>query len=219
MSFLTHRPRRPRSRTGARGAARPPAAPARRFAPLRGLARATLVALALALASVAGPAQAQTLDEYTAKALFLVRFMQFGDWPESAFAGREAPFTLCIAGRDPFGAALAQHEGKPVPRHNRPLRVRRGVAADELAGCHMLFVAESEERRTSVYVRAAGDNPVLLVSDIEGFPEAGGAIGLYIVDSRPKFDVNLAAAGRGGIRIPSQVLNLARNVVGARRAP
>jgi hypothetical protein len=212
MNLLPHRSRPPRERTVVR---------ARRThgrSRLRALARTALVVLACGLGIItAVPARAQTLDEYTAKALFLVRFMQFGEWPETAFPGREAPFVLCIAGRDPFGAALAPHEGKPLPRQNRPLRVRRGVAADDLAGCHMLFVAESEERRMSVYVRAAGDAPVLLVSDIEGFPEAGGAIGLYIVDSRPKFDVNVAAAGRGGIRIPSQVLNLARNVVGARR--
>jgi hypothetical protein len=155
-------------------------------------------------------AQADTPSEYQVKAAYLFNFAKFIEWPAHAFAGKDALFVLCIAGRDPFGAALAPFEHKPV--QSRELRVRRGVAADDLRGCHILFVPYSEERRLTRFVRAAEGLPVVTVSEIDGFAEAGGVIGLVEADRRIQFEINLASAQLGGMRISSQLLRLARAV-------
>src|SRR5262249_48319243 len=44
--------------------------------------------------------------DYEVKAVFLFNFTQFVDWPPSAFADLEAPFSICILGKDPFGRSL-----------------------------------------------------------------------------------------------------------------
>lgn len=180
--------------------------------PVRILPRVAALLLALAGAL---PAFAQGLSEAQVKAGMLFNFAKFVEWPESAFAAKDAPFVLCLAGRENIGAALTALEGRAV--QGRELRLRRGVTVDEIGACHMLFLPDSEDRRLALFVRAAGNAPVLLVSDIDGFTEAGGAITLVTVDSRVQFDVNLGAATRGGIRPPSQLLRLARTVTGTPR--
>jgi hypothetical protein len=150
--------------------------------------------------------------EYQVKAAYLFNFAKFFEWPAEAFAGRAAPLTLCIAGRDPFGTALSAFEGRLVQA--RPLRVRRGVTAQELPGCHMLFLAESEERRMQQFLRVAAARPIVTVSDIDGFMDAGGSIGLVDAEQRIQFEVNLASLKQANVRMNFQLLGLARNTRG-----
>ena len=80
--------------------------------------------------------------------------------------------------------------------------------------CHLVFVADSEERRVGPILRGLAAHGVLTVSDIDGFAEAGGGIGLVVEDSRVRFDINQAALLRDGLRASSQLLRLGRNVIG-----
>ncbi len=54
--------------------------------------------------------------------------------------------------------------------------------------------------------------PVLTVSDIDGFAEQGGIIGLSLNGERVEFTVNLRAARQAGIKLNSQLLRLGRVV-------
>lgn len=173
------------------------------------LQRAPLLALALPAIAYA---QSPDPSEHEIKAAFLYNFARFTEWADESKNPRASDFVLCIVGKDFFGPALAAIEGKLV--HGQPLRVRRGVALESLRDCHMLFVSDSEERRLPAVLKAAQAHPVLTVSDIEGFAEAGGMIGLVLVDKRFRFDVNLAPAHRARLKISSQLLRLARSVSG-----
>lgn len=179
---------------------------------LRRMAWALVAAVALSL-----PVRAQTPTptEYQVKAAFLYNFAKFTEWPDDGRVAREGGYTLCIVGRDPFGAALDEIAGRQV--HGLPLRVRRAVSLDTVRDCQILFVSESEERRLPELLRAIEARPVLTVSDIDGFADAGGMIGLALADRRLQFDVNLGAATRSNLRISSQLLKLARSVRGAGR--
>lgn len=159
-------------------------------------------------------AQPEKPTEYQIKAAFLYNFAKFTEWGGANPVSRERGFVMCVAGKDPFGPALAAIEGKLV--HGQRLRVRLGVPLEEARGCNMLFVSEFEERRAPAFLKAVQEHPVLTVSDIEGFTDAGGMIGLVLADSRIQFDVNLAPANRANLKISSQLLGLARSVSGAK---
>lgn len=175
----------------------------RRFA--GGLALALFPAWA---AAQSGPA------EHQVKAAFLYNFAKYVEWPAEALPAG-SPVTLCLFGRDPFGAALAQLEGRQV--QGRPFRVRRGVTEDDAAGCHLAFIADSEERRLPALLKALTGMPVLTISDIEGFVDAGGQIGVGVAEGRLQFDANLTALQRANLRASSQALKLARNVHGLKK--
>ena len=171
--------------------------------------------IALVLMAWAMPGRAVDLSEYQVKAAFIYNFVRFVEWPADAPAMRDRDFSVCIVGQDPFGAAFASVEGRPVS--GRPLRVRRDVRPDEAVGCHIAFIAESEERRYQALLKIMGTAPILTISDIEGFAEAGGAIGLFVLDNRLKFDANFATLQRTNLKVSSQVLRLARTVYGIKR--
>ena len=60
---------------------------------------------------------------------------------------------------------------------------------------------------------------MLTVSDMEGFAEAGGVIGLMKTDEKIRFEINLLAAKDAGLVINSRLLNLAQIVYDERNRP
>lgn len=173
------------------------------------LITSTLLGVAHAHAQASGPM------EYQLKAAFIYNFAKFVDWPAESFPSKDSPVTLCIVGRDPFGAGFGAIEGRQV--HGRVLRVRRGVAVEDLGMCNIAFVADSEERRYTAFLKTLAPAPVLTISDIEGFAASGGAVGLFVAEDRLQFDANLATLQRANLKASSHALKLARTVYGMKR--
>ena len=165
--------------------------------------------------AAATAAFAADLGEYQVKAGLVFNFVKFTEWPNNAWPSREAPLLLCIAGKDPFGSAvLAALEARSIG--GREFRSRRGTGVDELADCQALFIPSSEERNVPAILRAVAARPILTISDVGGFVDSGGMIGLLTLDERIQFDVNFAACERASLKLSSQMLRLARQVSGGR---
>ncbi len=168
-------------------------------------------ALALGLLLLALSGMAQEYGEYEVKAAYLYNFARFAKWPPAVFTEDSSPLVLCILGKNPFGGALDALTGKVVDTHAiriQPMTGLPGVAA--LRGCHLLFISRSEQGRLLQLLATLESLPVLSVSDIDGFAQSGGMIGLVERDRRIHFDINLAVVQRSGIRLSSQLLKLAR---------
>lgn len=156
-----------------------------------------------------GPASAQA-PEYDLKAAFLFNFAKFVEWPESAFAGERAPLSICVYGQDPFGLALdAVVQGERVGE--RSLLVQRPDSLDDLEECHVLFVARSEKGRLGEVLERVKGEPVLTVSDTDGFLRAGGIINFILEGSKVRFLIDQEAAERSGLEISSKLMRLAVN--------
>ncbi len=172
--------------------------------------RAAPCAAGLALALSAGAGAQTSLTEAQAKSAFVLNFARYVEWPATAFVSRDAPLVACLVGRDSLGTALAALEGRAV--QSRILKVRRGVSAEDLRGCHLVFIAESEERRIVPIVRSLAGQPVLTVSDSERFIDIGGAIGLVLGDDRLQFEVNRQSLEQSQLKASASLLKLARNI-------
>ncbi|EHR70388.1 hypothetical protein BurJ1DRAFT_1520 [Burkholderiales bacterium JOSHI_001] len=163
-----------------------------------------------------GPAQAQSAlaGEAELKAEWVRRFVLFTEWPAAALPAG-APLQLCVQGRDEaMQRALAALDGQTLRGH--PLQVRAVLAADETRGCHVLYLADSDPRRLFAPPASAA---TLTIGEAEGFALAGGAIGLVRENARLRFDVNRSAAGRGGLKLGSELLKNARAVLEGAVAP
>ena len=167
----------------------------------------------LILAALLAPQRGAHADptEYDVKAVFLLNFARYVDWPADKL-GRDDAVRLCIVGRDPFGAAMQSVDGKQV--QGRVLRVSRVSRPAEAAGCHLAFLSASEEERLAATLRMLAGKAILTVSDVEGFAAAGGAIEFATVDDRIRFDVNLRTVRRGGLHVSSHLMRIARQVLG-----
>jgi hypothetical protein len=179
------------------------------------LTRARGVALfaALAAAFALAPAQAASFQEYQVKAVFLLNFARFVDWPAGTFSAPAQPIGICIAGDNPFGGYLEEAvRGEQVDGHPFAIRELRGAAAPD--GCHILFVARSAANDADALVRAAAVRHVLTVSDIPQFVEHGGMIGFETRDNRVRLAINAELARHQGLMISTKLLRIASVVPG-----
>jgi hypothetical protein len=150
-------------------------------------------------------------QEYKVKAAFLYNFTLFVEWPAEAFTAGDSPLTICILGKSSFGDALGGLRGKTVK--TRKLVVRQINAVQEMRGCQVLFVSASERMQLPNILAAVKSQHVLTVSDLDGFIEAGGIIEFITLEDKIRFEVNLKAAQQARLKISSQLLKLARDVI------
>ena len=160
------------------------------------------------LSGVARAATEEPAREYRIKAAFIYNFAKFTRWPAGSFADGEAPLDFCIYGKDPFGGALDAIAGKTI--RGRKVTVRRIAEIEASAGCHLLFISDSEAERLTGILAAVGDRPVLTVADMPDFARAGGIINLKTTEEDSlRFEINTGTARRAGLKLSSKLLNLA----------
>lgn len=149
----------------------------------------------------------QAEDAYEIKAAFIFNFTKFISWPaDMEQAGGD--LHLCLFSSNPFGDYVYQLNGRKV--RNFYLRVSQPAKVAELAGCHILFLADAQDAGRVVEQLAA--QPVLTISDHDGFVQAGGGINLFPDNDRIRFDVNLQRLKGCGLDVSSKLLSLARQV-------
>ncbi len=177
----------------------------------RSLRRLTgLLGLAACLLLATPPSVGQITTEAQLKAAYLVNFMKYIEWP-----GTHTTLHLCLFGRDSLGLQLAPYEGRQIG--GRELRIRRVNSPEQLADCHQLFIPETEEARFGAVLRWVDKQAILTVSDAEFFTREGGGIALVRSDGRLQFDVNAEALNRARLKPSSQMMRLARQVIGGAR--
>jgi hypothetical protein len=188
-------------------------------APIKRRASFRLVSLALAGLTVlegGGPVPgASGADEYPLKAAFLFHFAQLVDWPADVFSSDSSPLVVCTLGGDAFHGDLETVvAGKQIGL--RPVRVQHLKAPQQIQGCHILFIRDSDSTRIPLLIARLKDVAVLTVGESEGFAEQCGMIGFVLDRNKLRFDINVGAAQRARLKIGSRLLLLARNVVGSR---
>lgn len=169
--------------------------------------RRLLIIVLLACAPIA---HGQTPTEAQVKAAYVLNFAKFTDWPAAAFQSPSAPLNLCVFGNTETAAGFASIQGKQA--QGRELQVRVMPKPGELTLCHALYFDASERAGTAATLKAVAGRPILTVSDAEGFVDAGGMLGLVLVDGKIRFDANREAARGHGLQLRSQLLSLARVV-------
>lgn len=170
---------------------------------------------AVAVSGTMRPAAAQTPGplptlEDEIKAAYLYNFTKFVDWPAVAFQRTSDPLVMCVAADASFSRAVDRIiAGETIG--GRPLRLVP-AETDTVARCHVLFIGRGGPERLSRLIAAADKAPVLTVSDAPRFLQQGGMILFVLENNRVRFDVNLRAAERAGLRVSSKLLRVARRV-------
>lgn len=185
----------------------------------------------LLVVAVTTPCWAQNNREYEVKAAFLYNFAKFITWPEAESkesSRRSRPcrdlsqdndkaFYITVVGDHPFGTSLDAMEGKKV--HEKTVRVRYLDRFDPeqsppiLRSAHMVFLCRSERHRINRILAVINGYPVVTVSELDDFLEAGGIINFLLVDGKVRFEINLREAHHAGLQISSKLLRLAHRVI------
>ncbi len=152
------------------------------------------------------------LSEVQIKSAYVFNFIKFVEWPADTVKPGDK-IRLCVIGNEGLHTSLSALDGRKVGEYELDVIPRR-AGNDSLSVCHVLYIGEQEQRRFIQIIKALGDTSVLTISDIPEFAERGGSIGLLYRENRVLFEVNLATTRKAGLRLSSQMLNLAANIVG-----
>lgn len=168
--------------------------------------------------------------EYQIKAAFIYNFIKFVDWPKEKVAESNEPAIIGIVGKDPFGNAFApvkdkeDKDRKVLIKRFKPIEELKKSGEkdksllereiDSLRKCHLLFICSSEEKSINEIINLVKDYSVLTIGDMQGFLESGGIINFITEEKKVRFEINVTAAKRAKLKIRSQLLRLAKRVVG-----
>ena len=171
------------------------------------VARLARAWVAVAMALWASAAASQQSSEQAVKAAFLYKFAAYIDWPAPARA--DAPFVIATLAADEVATELASIlPGRAVA--GRSAVVRKVKEGDSLQDVQIVFIGKKAADARQA-IDAARRQGALVVT--ETTLEQGGTINFVVVDNRVSFEVSLEAAERGGHRISSRMLAVARRVV------
>jgi len=172
------------------------------------LAAGLLMVGATALAS-GGELDAQASSEvmeYQLKAGFLFNFAKFVQWPTNNLSTNEFRIGILDDGiaYSVLDAALA---GKSI--ENRIVKVARVSNTNDAASCQMLFVSRSASERSRTICRKVSALPILTVGEETTFAAHGGCINLIPHQQRIRFEINLKAAEKAGLKISAKLASMA----------
>jgi hypothetical protein len=158
-------------------------------------------------------AQTATSKEYEIKAAFIYRLTQFMEWPTNRFSSSSEPITLGIAGTDPFGNTIdtVLKNQKVGERDIHIKRLESSITAAH-TNCHLLFLGAGGAGDTEKIVSTLRDHAILTIGEEEEFTRNGGHVRLYIQDNKLRFEINIAAFERSGLKLHSQVMKLATRI-------
>ena len=180
---------------------------------LRRRVRAGLLLLALAFAGT--PYQAarasDRADSRDVKAVFLINFLSFAEWPPAKMRPPSSRLTIAILG-DPSFAAIVERAAAGHAVSGHAISVQSVDTPEQATDAHLVFIASSQARRLPAALRALAGSTVLTVGDTDGFAQDGVAINLYTFDNRVRIEVNSTAAARAGVRLSANLMRLARIV-------
>ncbi len=150
--------------------------------------------------------------EYALKAVCLYNFTQFTRWPEVTYLKDPETIVIGVVGLSPFGGAIEELRTrlKETSRKNITI-VDHGLYREgmDLRGNHLLFISSSEKKRMKTIIASLEDEPVLTVSDAEGFLGSGGMISLVLLNNKVRWEINRTAINLAGLHISAKLLQLA----------
>jgi hypothetical protein len=144
-------------------------------------------------------------NEYNVKAMFVLNFMKYIEWPVEATDGE---FQIGVIGEsDIYGALIAM----AANRHDkRPIRIKK-VSSANSSDCRILIISRSQNKKVEEWARLFQGKGVLLISE-DCKSANGAAINLLNVNNKIRFEINNTQAHLGGIKISSRLAELAVSV-------
>ena len=169
--------------------------------------------MAVVLGFVPPGQAAQKPSESQLKAAYLYNFAKFIQWPDDAFPGKDSPLVLGLLGENCLAAELDLLAGRKV--RDRRIEVRKFTNAGDVKGCHLLYISSTFENKLKDVLQNFRVRPIVTVGDDNNFSSLGGVVQFVSRRDRLRFIVNLGVAKANNIKVDSQLLSLAVEVVEA----
>ena len=172
-----------------------------------------LLAGLLFLVSLAGAslqAESATTLERKSKAVFLLNFARFTEWPDEAFKDAESPLGLCFLNPEPYRELWEWLRKQTVK--NRRLTIHSYEEVIQGEKCHLFFINTSDEKELDRVLESLSSLKLLTVGEAKAFSKAGGVINFVTMERKLRFEINLEAAKRNNLKLSSKLIRLGISV-------
>jgi hypothetical protein len=139
---------------------------------------------------------------------FIHNIAGFVEW--SAASPVTGAMKLCILGQTRFTEAAVLLQGKQVGE--TVWEVQPVNLPANLNECQVLFIAASESGNLRRVLEGIKGNATLTVGDSNGYAAQGVMLNFYPEQGKVRFEINVDAVRRAGLKIGSHLLKLARIV-------
>ncbi len=182
----------------------------------------------------AAPAIPRQATEYQIKAAYIYNFLLFVQWPEPNIPPTEArppkpsppdrlqTITITIIGKDLFGDAFKDVEGKLIRYKKKRLIIKRYSRYQKnipLDRCQVLFICSSERKNLRTILTRVKGKPILTIAETPGFLEIGGMFRLLEKRKKIHWEINQTPVKLAKLKLNSQLLRNAVRVVQIPKLP
>ena len=164
-----------------------------------------------AVAALPVVSEGRFVSERTVKAAFLYKFAGYVEWPQGSGAQADSTVIFGVMGDDDVADELARLVQGRAPEA-RPVKIVRCHASEPLPKVHVLFIGHGESDRLGTLIRAAREQPVLIVTDSDGALALGSMINFVSSHGHVRFEVGLGAAQSRGLTLSSRLIAVAQYV-------
>lgn len=148
--------------------------------------------------------------EHKVKAAFIHKFIKFTKWPKETFISDNSPILICVYGESPIWAGLKNLENKAVM--GRQLKIVKVNEPDLKKKCHIIFVSKAKKDELDSLLNKINKSGIMTIGESDGFAEKGGMINFVIVEGKLRFEINVGAIERSGLKLSSKLLRLGKVV-------
>jgi hypothetical protein len=142
------------------------------------------------------------------KADFILKLINYTEWPAGAGSGPDGSVVIGVVGQSPITAVLKDLAAKKAAE-GKKVTVRALSPDDSLSGCQIAFLPSQDKTELAKFLKKVDGNPILTVSDCESFARHGVMVNFVKENNKVKFEVNTMVVSGNGLKISSQLLKLA----------
>jgi TonB family protein len=142
-------------------------------------------------------------DERGVRAAYVFNLAKYAEWPPES-----KQLVIGVIGNRATGEFLKKLlDGRMSG--SRPIRLKLSPPIAELRDCNIVYLADGSAKKTLAAMQNMHLEGVLTIGETDSFPDDGGMIALVRVGDQIQMQLNPEATERGGVRLDSQVLDLA----------
>lgn len=137
--------------------------------------------------------------------------LSYISWPKESFAAENSPFVMAVLGK-----VSSAHEKLQAPYlegkkriQGRTVEIRKYDSPEEVAGSHMLLVAESySQKLTSRALEVVEGKSVLTIGETDSFAKTGGVLSIVKSGDSSLLELSQRAAAKQRLKVDVRLVNV-----------
>lgn len=144
-------------------------------------------------------------NEYNLKAMFLVNFTKYFEWPNES---NSSSFIIGVIGSNEIYSSLVELNLKSTA-DGKTILIKK-ISSDMKDQCNILFIGESENKKMEEVILKYGGKGVLVVSENMIGKIMISDINLVKEENKIRFELNLVDIKKSGLKISSKLIELSK---------